>query len=268
MRYSSIVYVAGFGIANRDDYRKLTGMRIVIVSDIHSNLVALETVLTMAGSYDQLWNLGDTIGYGPRPNECIATIRQCANVMIAGNHDLACLGKVDLSDFNPDARSANIWNGQQLTAEHRVALEGLPPQYEVDQRFLIAHGSPREPVWEYLLTAEQARQNFALFKNQFCLIGHSHIPLLFTFHEGRCKGPILPDAGATIELQSNMRYFINPGSVGQPRNQDPRASYAVLDTDAGTVRFNRVEYDISRTQYQMRDAHLPNALIRRLEFGM
>lgn len=243
-------------------------MRIVIVSDIHANYVALETVLAAAGSYDQLWNLGDTIGYGPRPNECVAAMRQHASIMIAGNHDLACLGKLDLSDFNPDARTANIWNGQQLTPEHRAAIEVLPPQHRVDDRFLIAHGSPREPVWEYLLTAEQARQNFGLFENQVCLIGHSHIPLIFFLNDGRCRGPALPEAGTQIELRPDTRYFINPGSVGQPRNQDPRAAYAVLDTEAGTLRFNRIEYDIGKTQRQMRDAHLPQALIRRLEYGM
>lgn len=243
-------------------------MRIVIVSDVHSNAVALDTVLAACGSYDQLWNLGDTIGYGPRPNECVAALRS-ADVTIAGNHDLACLGKVDLSDFNPDARTANIWNGKQLEPEHRALLEALPPERELDEIIRVAHGSPREPIWEYLLTAEQARENFALFENQICFIGHSHIPLIFRMQpDGTCDGPLLPGAGDTLMLEQEMRYFINPGSVGQPRDQDPRASYAVLDTEAGTVRFNRVEYDIAQTQRQMRDAQLPPALIRRLEYGM
>lgn len=244
-------------------------MRILILSDIHSNYVALETVLAAAGNYDQLWNLGDTIGYGPRPNECVATMHARANVLIAGNHDLACLGKVDLSDFNPDARTANIWNGQQLTPQHRAILESLPPQHEVNERFLIAHGSPREPVWEYLLTRLQAQDNFALFDNQVCFIGHSHVPLIFRlFPDGRCTEPAMADAGLTLELQPEMRYFLNSGSVGQPRNHDPRAAYALLDTDAGTVRFERVEYDVALTQRQMFEAQLPNALIRRLEYGM
>jgi predicted phosphodiesterase len=243
-------------------------MRILVVSDIHSNYVALETVLAIAGSYDQLWNLGDTIGYGPRPNECVAAV-QHASVMIAGNHDLACLGKVDLSDFNPDARIANVWNGKQLEPDHRALLEALPPERNVSERFRVVHGSPREPVWEYLLTAEQARDNFAQFDNQVCFMGHSHIPLIFYMQpDGYCAGPLLPTAGETIALEPDLRYFINPGSVGQPRDQDPRASYIVLDTDAGTVRFNRVEYAIAQTQRQMRDAELPPALIRRLEYGM
>jgi predicted phosphodiesterase len=242
-------------------------MRILIVSDIHSNSVALETVLAVAGAYDQLWNLGDTIGYGPRPNECVAAV-QHARVLIAGNHDLACLGKVNLSDFNPDARTANIWNGKQLEPDYRELLEVLPPERNVNERFRVVHGSPREPVWEYLLTAEQARENFALFDNQVCFMGHSHVPLIFRSQLDGYDGPLLPAAGEILTLEPDTRYFINPGSVGQPRDQDPRAAYAVLDTAAGTVCFNRVEYDIARTQRQMRDAQLPPALIRRLEYGM
>lgn len=244
-------------------------MRVAILSDIHSNVVALETVLGVMGSFDHLWNLGDTIGYGPRPNECMAKMRDLAQVLIAGNHDLACIGRVDLSDFNADARFANIWNGEQLEADHWATLESLPPLHEVDERFMVAHGSPREPVWEYLLSVAQARANFELFAHQVCFVGHSHVPLVFREHpDGRCDDPYLPAAGEVLELKAGSRYLINPGSVGQPRDQDPRAAYAMLDTEAGTVRFNRVEYDIAKTQAQMREARLPTALIRRLDYGM
>jgi predicted phosphodiesterase len=244
-------------------------MRVLIVSDIHSNYTALETVLAVAGSFDQLWNLGDTIGYGPRPNECVVSMRLHADVMIGGNHDLACLGKVDLSDFNPDARTANIWNGEQLEPNNRALLDALPPTRPVDERFLVAHGSPREPVWEYLLSRPQAEDNFALFTQQVCFIGHSHVPLIFRQHPGgRCDEPMLADADLVLDLADGYRYLLNPGSVGQPRNQDPRAAYAILDTDAGTVEFKRIDYDIAQTQRQMREARLPTALIRRLEYGM
>jgi predicted phosphodiesterase len=244
-------------------------MRILIVSDIHSNLAALEAVLADAGRYDQLWNLGDTIGYGPRPNECMDEMRQRASCMIAGNHDLACLGKVDLSDFNPEARTANIWNGEQLTPEHYEALAALPPLQPVDERVLLAHGSPREPVWEYLLTRAQAIDNFRRFVQQICFIGHSHVPLVFRLRpNGACDGPTSPDAGMSLALQPEMRYIINPGSVGQPRNQDPRAAYAVFDTDAQTVAFSRVAYDIEKTQAQMRAANLPDSLVMRLQYGI
>ena len=244
-------------------------MRIVVVSDIHSNLVALETVLAAAGSYDALWCLGDTIGYGPRPNECVALMRQHATIAITGNHDLACLGKIDLRDFNPDARKANIWNGDQLSAEHRAWLESLPPATPVDERFTLAHGSPREPIWEYLLSTEQATANFALFTQEVCLIGHSHVQLGFRTTPGSERSErFLPDRSRTVELDGTTRFLINPGSVGQPRDQDPRAAYVVIDTDAASIRFNRVEYDIAKTQRQMAEHNLPPALIRRLEFGM
>jgi predicted phosphodiesterase len=244
-------------------------MRIVIVSDIHSNAVAAEAVLAAAGSYDALWCLGDTIGYGPRPNECISLMRSQASVAITGNHDLACLGKIDLRDFNPDARKANIWNGEQLSPENRAWIEPLPPNADIDSRFTLAHGSPSEPIWEYLLTHEQAEHNFEVFDQQVCFIGHSHVQLYFRQRaDSERPERHLGENGETLDLDADCRFFINPGSVGQPRDKDPRAAYAVLDTDAGTVRFHRVEYDIARTQRQMMDHGLPLALIRRLEFGI
>lgn len=244
-------------------------MRILILSDIHSNIVALETVLSAAQPYDTVWNLGDTIGYGPRPNECVATIHTLASVMLAGNHDLACLGLLDLSDFNPDARAANVWNGDQLTDDHRMLLEELEPFQLINERVFAAHGSPREPIWEYLLTRYQALDNFRRFEQQVCLIGHSHVPLVFRLTpEGRCEGPSSPDDGTTLTFETGFRYIVNPGSVGQPRNQDPRAAFAIFDTTTDTITFRRVRYDIGLTQRQMRDVHLPEALITRLEHGI
>lgn len=244
-------------------------MRVLIVSDIHSNLVALETVLATVGSFDALWCLGDTIGYGPRPNECVELIRQHARLAINGNHDLACLGRIDLRDFNPDARQANLWNGEQLSSENREWLESLSPILPVDDQYLLAHGSPREPIWEYLLSTEQAISNFMIFHQRVCFVGHSHVQLGFQLRDGfdRCER-FLPDRRPIVELDDHSRFIINPGSVGQPRDQDPRAAYAVLDTDAGVVRFARVEYDVRRTQRQMIEAQLPSALVRRLEYGM
>lgn len=250
-------------------------MRILIVSDIHSNLVALEAVLAAAGTFDALWCLGDTIGYGPRPNECVALMRQHADVAITGNHDWACLGKIDLRDFNPDARKANLWNGDQLLAEHRAWLDGLNPKHTVDSRYTLAHGSPREPIWEYLLSTEQAAANFDYFTQEVCFIGHSHVQLGFRQRYGFERVErFLPDMTRrpprhhVIELNGSCRFFINPGSVGQPRDQDPRAAYAILDTAAATITFGRCEYDITRTQRQMVECGLPGALVRRLEFGM
>ncbi|MFQ3631762.1 metallophosphoesterase family protein [Roseiflexus sp.] len=244
-------------------------MRILILSDIHSNIVALEAVLSAAQPYDTVWNLGDTIGYGPRPNECVATIHTLASIMLAGNHDLACLGLLDLSDFNPDARAANVWNGDQLTDDHRMLLEELEPFQLINERVFAAHGSPREPIWEYLLTRYQALDNFRRFEQQVCLIGHSHVPLVFRLTpEGRCEGPSSPDDGTTLTFETGFRYIVNPGSVGQPRNQDPRAAFAIFDTTTDTITFRRVRYDIGLTQRQMRDVQLPEALITRLEYGI
>lgn len=243
-------------------------MRILIVSDIHSNIVALETVLAAAGTYDTLWCLGDIIGYGPHPNKCIDAIYARTEVSICGNHDLACLGKVDLDDFNPDARKANEWNGRQLSTTNRAWIEKLPALQRIDETFTLAHGSPREPVWEYLLMPEQAQVNFHHFSSQICLIGHSHIPLVFrSAHEDFCER-IIPDHGHVLQIEPGVRYFVNPGSVGQPRDQDPRAAYIIYDSDTGTISFQRIAYDIAQTQRQMRDVGLPGALIRRLEFGM
>ncbi len=250
-------------------------MRILILSDIHSNLVALEAVLADAGSFEALWCLGDTIGYGPRPNECIALIRAHATVAISGNHDLACLGKINLRDFNPEARSANLWNGAQLEDEHRAWLEDLPPARPIDQRYAVAHGSPREPIWEYLLSTEAAAANFEAFHEDICFIGHSHVQLGFRQRYGYDRVErFLPDLqrhpprGVTVDLSGHCRFLINPGSVGQPRDQDPRAAYALLDTTEATLTFARVAYEVTRTQRQMVECGLPGSLIRRLEYGM
>ncbi len=244
-------------------------MRVLVISDIHSNFVALDAVAVAVGPVDQIWNLGDTIGYGPSPNECVAFVQQHAAHSIAGNHDLASLGRIDLNDFNPDAKTANLWNGEQLTPEHRAFFDELQPAARIDERFVVAHASPLDPVWEYVLTRAQAIENFAGFDGQVCFIGHAHIPLFFRLAaSGRCEGPVSPPAGRVLTLEPGVRYLINPGSIGQPRNQDPRAACLILDTDAGTVTFERVEYDIAATQRQMRAAGLPETLALRLQYGM
>lgn len=243
-------------------------MRILILSDIHSNYVALETVLNEAEPFDTIWNLGDTIGYGPAPNECLISVRQRASVMLAGNHDLACLGRLDLDDFNDEARAANLWNGNQLLAEQRQFLDTLPAQCDIDTQFHAAHGSPREPVWEYLLERYQAEENFEEFDQQVCLVGHSHVQMFFRLNpEGRIERTIARD-GQVLRIDPATRYIINPGSVGQPRDNNPRAAFALLDRSADTVTFRRVRYNIRATQAAMRQAGLPEVLARRLDYGI
>jgi diadenosine tetraphosphatase ApaH/serine/threonine PP2A family protein phosphatase len=245
-------------------------MRIVILSDIHSNLVALDAVLAGCGDHDAIWCLGDTIGYGPKPNECVERLSSRRAIALSGNHDLACIGRVDLAIFNPIASFANRWNGQQLNAESRQWLDALPSRRVIDERTILAHGSPIDPIWEYLLTSSQARESFAAFTGQLCLVGHSHLPLAFTRHpDGSVEGPSRMSDGDVITLSDpQRRYIINPGSVGQPRNHDPRAAYAIFDTEHNTISFARQAYDIAATQQQMRAAGLPDILATRLNHGV
>lgn len=252
-------------------------MRILLLSDIHANVVALEAVLAAAPAYDAIWCLGDTIGYGPRPNECADYIREHAALTISGNHDLACLGdpRADLDYFNSEARIANEWNGKQLSAINRTWLHSLLPKIETIHpdlgSVMLAHGSPRNPIWEYLLYPDDALDNFRnAFTQQICFIGHSHVPIYFRLIDDDVCEVSLPtrDNYAVLKLRPNERYIINPGSVGQPRDQDPRAAYAVFDTELWRVEFFRVKYDIVSTQEQMRAVDLPRPLIRRLMFGI
>lgn len=241
-------------------------MRIVLVSDIHSNADALAAVRAALPAYDELWCLGDTIGYGPEPNECVDQMRTLARHVLTGNHDLASLGLVSLVDFNALARAANLWNNEQLKPEQRAFMQGLAAHLPLPE-VTLSHASPRDPIWEYILDPETARANLAYFDTPVCFVGHTHVPMVFAQHaDGRIdfrRGA----PGEIVQLQPGSRYIINPGSVGQPRDGDSRAAYAVWDTEAGTVRFNRVEYDILSTQRKMQAAGLPELLSERLSFG-
>jgi len=238
----------------------------LIISDVHANLTALEAVLADAPEFDEIWCLGDLVGYGPNPNECIERIQDFSHVSMAGNHDWAALGKLDLSSFNTDARDASIWTQAELSPAAREYLNELPIQIEKDG-FNMAHASPREPIWEYILDANQAYANFEHFSASICLVGHTHIPIVFELDEQRrrCETKIPPFANLLEFDQTRM--IINPGSVGQPRDGDPRASYAMLDLDAMTWEFHRVAYPVEITQERMRARGLPRRLVERLEMG-
>ncbi|WP_026369582.1 metallophosphoesterase family protein [Kallotenue papyrolyticum] len=241
-------------------------MRIVLISDIHSNAVALDAVLEALPPYDELWCLGDTIGYGPEPNRCLRLVRERATHALTGNHDLASLGLISLADFNPLARIANEWNHRQLEPELRAYLEALPARLDLPNATL-AHGTPRDPVWEYLLDPATGRANLAHFSTPICWVGHSHLATIFLAREDGSLEFRLARAGETLQLSADARYILNPGSVGQPRDGDPRAAYALWDTEQGTVRFQRVAYDVQATQRLMRAAGLPAPLAERLAFG-
>jgi len=243
-------------------------MKTLLVSDIHANLVALEAVLADAPTVDAIWNIGDTIGYGPRPRECLdLMVDRFASPVLVGNHDLACIGDVDLAEFNPVAQVASRWTALQLGMDHRAYLKNLPA-ITVAEGYTLAHGSPRAPIWEYVTNAAIATDNFAFFDTDVCFIGHTHIAMYAALREGRPVAEVSAfRPGETVDLLQ-ARYIINPGSVGQPRDRDPRAAYAVLDTDRGTITAHRVEYDIPKTQRQMALANLPDVLITRLTHGM
>ncbi len=244
-------------------------MRNAIVADIHANLAAFRAVLDDIegrGGVEEFWCLGDIVGYGPDPCQCIELLRQYNHVCIAGNHDWAAIGKLDTSYFNPDAAAACHWTTQQLSPEDVDYLGNLPLVVQKDD-FTLVHGSPREPIWEYLLSTSNAGQNFAYFKSQFCLVGHSHMPLVFRYSEtGVCSSSSFsPDIGLVL---GRSRLIINAGGVGQPRDGDPRASYAIYDSEAEMVRLYRVPYDIHATQARMVEHGLSMRLANRLSYGV
>jgi diadenosine tetraphosphatase ApaH/serine/threonine PP2A family protein phosphatase len=242
-------------------------VRVAVISDIHGNLHALETVLSAvdAEAPDALWCLGDLVGYGPRPNACCRAVASRVDVCLAGNHDLGAIGRLDLVDFSPDAALAARWTAVVLEDENRTWLAGLPSQAQTDSAGLY-HASPRDPVWEYVLSLEAAELALRACDDRLALVGHSHIPLALSFDGDRVEGDHAP-AGTEIELDPSRRWLLNPGSIGQPRDGDPRAAWLLLDLAAGGASFRRVAYAVERTQAEIRERGLPEPLAARLELG-
>lgn len=243
-------------------------MKVLIISDVHANLVALEAVVEAAGEFDALWNLGDIVGYGPRPGQCIDYIlRLNPAASLIGNHDWAAIGRLQLDEFNPVARYATYWTTAQLTTSHMHYLEGLPNRV-IDGDWMLVHASPRHPIWEYVYTAKVAQENFELFDTQVCFLGHTHVQLFISESMASAgKTPLQPRDGEEISI-TRERYIINPGSVGQPRDSNPDAAFAIFDTETKVVTFRRTPYDVALTQQQMDDAGLPRPLITRLALGV
>lgn len=243
-------------------------MRYLLVSDIHGNLPAFEAVLKDAPRGLPVWCLGDLVGYGPNPNECIELLQSLDHECIVGNHDWAAMDKVDSEDFNPDAKRAVQWTQEQLTPASIAYLESLP-SILVKGEFTLVHGSPRDPIWEYILHPQTACTNFAYLDTSHCLVGHTHVPIKYALSddddEQLCEMERLPENGPRALGQ--RRVIINPGSVGQPRDGDARASYAILDTEEQTLEHRRVSYDIKKTQRLMHRAKLPSRNITRLSYG-
>lgn len=240
-------------------------MRLAVISDVHANVEALEAVLKDIGKrgIGEILFLGDAVGYGPDPNECVELLKENCKVLIAGNHDWAAAGLTDIDYFNEDARAAVLRTKEVLTDKNRKVLAALPVVKNLKkENILLVHSTPKEPeAWHYLLTLWDAEINFSYFDAAICILGHSHQPFVI---ERLPSGEMVTRRDET-DIGENERYIINAGSVGQPRDGDPRACYAVIEERK--VKFVRVRYDFERTQKRMREAGLPLPLIERLATG-
>jgi diadenosine tetraphosphatase ApaH/serine/threonine PP2A family protein phosphatase len=241
--------------------------RVAVISDIHANWHALEAVLEAVEREqpDELWCLGDLVGYGPRPNPCCAAMESRSAVCLAGNHDLGVLGELNLADFSGEAVEALRWTRGVLAASSRSYLESLRPTARLDGVELF-HASPRDPVWDYVLTAEAAAAALELTEEPLVLVGHSHVPLAIVVEDGALAGGLAPE-GTQADLGAG-RFLLNPGSVGQPRDGDPRAAWLLLDLESRRASFRRIEYPVERTQAELRERGLPDALAQRLARGI
>jgi diadenosine tetraphosphatase ApaH/serine/threonine PP2A family protein phosphatase len=241
-------------------------MRALIISDIHSNRTALEIVLADAGPVDQVWCLGDIVGYGPDPNECVDILRNLPQMTsIIGNHDAAVCDQIPHEVFNPEARHAIQWTRKTLRQDNLDWLCSLSDRTEVES-VTLAHGSPRNPVWEYLLDPGTAGINFSYFTTDLCFVGHTHLPILYhKLAQHRQAQWSIPVFNQPIVLSG--RYIINPGSVGQPRDRDPRASYGIYESTTQTWLPKRVTYPVQEVQERIIAAHLPERHAVRLSDG-
>ena len=241
-------------------------MKVAVLSDIHANWHALEAVLAdlEVQQPDEVWCLGDLVGYGPQPNRCTTEIAGRAQICLAGNHDLGVLGREELSEFSPDAAAVARWTQGMLEDDPRTFLASLEPKGARNGAELF-HGSPHDPVWEYVLSERAARRAFEETTSHLILVGHSHVPIALRLEDGNVAGG-LAKGGSELELAEG-RWLINPGAVGQPRDGDPRAAYLLLDLDAMHAHFRRVPYDIEATQAEIRAEGLPDDLAARLAGG-
>jgi predicted phosphodiesterase len=242
-------------------------MRVAVISDVHGNLAALEAVLEAIRpeGLDAIWCLGDTVGYGPQPNECCSLVAESCAIVLGGNHDFVVAGTLDIASFSAAAREAAEWTQTVLSEASRAFLTGLEPLARIESCALY-HGSARDPVWEYVLDETSARATLQLARAQIVLVGHSHLALAIGTEQGELDGGLAP-AATELLLRGREAWLLNPGSVGQPRDGDPRAAWLLLDTTLERAHFNRVRYDVPQTQEKMRAAGLPQSLANRLATG-
>ncbi len=244
-------------------------MKVLLIADIHSNLDALDVIEEEFKKADQVWCLGDLVGYGPEPNEVIEKIFSSSKYIIAGNHDYGSINKIDISYFNSSARLACIWTKNELTEKNIGLLENLPQFKKIENNFLLVHGSPSDPIWEYILNIHLASSAFSSFNEKVAFVGHTHIPAIFTLDSNKrvIKEDISKENEFSLDIE-NKRYIINPGSIGQPRDGDPRLSYILFDIDKAKLYFQRQEYNIQKTQLKMNQKGLPLDLALRLSQGL
>jgi predicted phosphodiesterase len=240
-------------------------MRIAVLSDIHSNLVALEAVLAHLGTVDAVWHLGDVVGYGPEPDAVVERLTSTGAVGVRGNHDAAAAGGSEIDYFNPEARAAMEWTRRRITGTTRDWLDALPER-RVEGDITMVHGSPRDPIWEYVTSLAVARAGIAVMTTTLGLHGHTHMPIAFAVTDDRLE-VTAPSDGTRLELEDRVA-LVNPGSVGQPRDGDARASYLVLDPERRTIDWHRVGYDIDAVVTAMQAAGLPDRLAERLHHGV
>ena len=242
-------------------------MRILVISDVHANYTALEAVLKDAGTVDETWCLGDMVGYGPDPNAVVEEIRDIPNLTcILGNHDMAAIGKIPFEAFNGDARRTLEYHEKVLSASNMDYLRSLPHNLKVRGEVSIVHGSPRDSVWEYILNTLSARLNFDHFTTPWCFVGHSHLQCMFQLDVQTDRVNLSPiRAGEHVMLRP--RAILNPGSVGQPRDRDPRAAYAIYHADSNVWEPRRAAYNIPEVQQRIRDAGLPEKQAIRIAEG-
>jgi predicted phosphodiesterase len=240
-------------------------VRVAVLSDIHANLAALDAVLAAVPSVDEVWQLGDIVGYGPDPDEVVARLREVGALGVCGNHDVAALGGPGIESFNVDARNAMFWTRATISDETRAWLGALPERIE-RVGFTMVHGSPRDPIWEYVTSTPVARAGIGAMDTQAGLHGHTHIPIAYLEDDGRLE-TMSPGAGSRIAFE-DRRVLLNPGSVGQPRDGIPAASWLILDTDDGSATWQRTAYDVARVQAAMSRFSLPERLVSRLAYGL
>jgi predicted phosphodiesterase len=242
-------------------------MKVAVISDIHGNRHALEATLDAVAASDaaELWCLGDLVGYGAEPNACVELAREHAAVCLAGNHDLAVTGQIPPEEFSRGAGLAVQWTQEVIAPENLAFLEGLKPQGNEGSVGLY-HASPRDPVWEYVLSALLAQLCMDRQRHRVCLIGHSHVALSFARQGSEVASGEPRPEGTQLDITAG-EWLLNPGSVGQPRDGDPRASWLLLDVDGLTASFERTDYDVAGAAAAIRAARLPDSLAERLEYG-